>query len=390
MALGHSPQTVTNGLVFYYDMGNPQKSWKGAPTTNLISNSLPSSTTGYTPSGGTGFLVYDSNLQAINWVRISYETWGAYITVDPMFNGNLDTLSQYTISFEWKTENTAVANSAYSYNLVQGNGVSAAASANILSNSVLQQNGWYLFKYTFTPANTGVSAYNRVVLSSQGTNVSTFYWRKIQLEKIGFATPYVNGTRSNTQAVLDLTNNNTITANALTYNSNGTFGFNGSSNLITFPENSAFNTQTPTVEVWVKTNATTQNGFWFEKGTVNSQYALFQEGANITWRHTTNVASLVAPAASFINTAQYAQVVGTYTPGSRQIYVNGVQVASDTLNYTIPTNASGCSIGVYGGFSGSRGYYYNGNIDIVKVYNRALSAAEVQQNFNALRGRYGL
>jgi hypothetical protein len=35
MALAHSPSVVTNGIVFYYDMNNPQKSWKGAPTTNL-------------------------------------------------------------------------------------------------------------------------------------------------------------------------------------------------------------------------------------------------------------------------------------------------------------------------------------------------------------------
>ena len=36
MALAHSPQVVTNGLVYYHDMGNTQKSWKGAPTTNLV------------------------------------------------------------------------------------------------------------------------------------------------------------------------------------------------------------------------------------------------------------------------------------------------------------------------------------------------------------------
>ena len=31
-----------------------------------------------------------------------------------------------------------------------------------------------------------------------------------------------------------------------------------------------------------------------------------------------------------------------------------------------------------------------GKIYAQQVYNRALSAAEVQQNFNALRGRYGI
>ena len=35
-------------------------------------------------------------------------------------------------------------------------------------------------------------------------------------------------------------------------------------------------------------------------------------------------------------------------------------------------------------------YFYNGNQSICRVYNRALSAAEISQNFNALRGRYGV
>jgi hypothetical protein len=48
------------------------------------------------------------------------------------------------------------------------------------------------------------------------------------------------------------------------------------------------------------------------------------------------------------------------------------------------------SIGVYGGYSGSRGYYYDGSLSICRVYGRALTAAEITQNFNAIRGRYGV
>lgn len=38
----------------------------------------------------------------------------------------------------------------------------------------------------------------------------------------------------------------------------------------------------------------------------------------------------------------------------------------------------------------SGGGFFNGNISNVQVYNRALSAAEVTQNFNAYRSRYGI
>jgi len=33
---------------------------------------------------------------------------------------------------------------------------------------------------------------------------------------------------------------------------------------------------------------------------------------------------------------------------------------------------------------------FNGNISQVSIYNRALSAQEISQNFNATRGRYGI
>jgi hypothetical protein len=67
-----------------------------------------------------------------------------------------------------------------------------------------------------------------------------------------------------------------------------------------------------------------------------------------------------------------------------------VLVNSDTQTGTVGTNTNGISIGVYGGFNGVRGYYYNGNISSVKVYNRALSASEVQQNYNAQKSRFNL
>jgi hypothetical protein len=36
------------------------------------------------------------------------------------------------------------------------------------------------------------------------------------------------------------------------------------------------------------------------------------------------------------------------------------------------------------------GDFFNGNISQVQIYNRALSATEVMQNFNAMRERYNI
>lgn len=67
-------------------------------------------------------------------------------------------------------------------------------------------------------------------------------------------------------------------------------------------------------------------------------------------------------------------------------YFNGILV--NTLAYTgAPASGGGILLG--------RGFYggtlnYAGRIGFVRVYNTALTDQEIQQNFNALRGRYGL
>jgi hypothetical protein len=186
--------------------------------------------------------------------------------------------------------------------------------------------------------------------------------------------------------------------NSPVFNTTGnisSFEFNGLTNsrLFRIQNNTQLDTQTPSVEVWIKTNNTNQNGFWFEKGTVNTQYSLFQEGTTIRWRANlgsgfVNLAS--ATTATYMNTNDWYQVVGTFVSGNAKLYVNNLEAGSGTSTGTIATNAGGCSMGVHGGYSGGRGYWYNGNIAIVRVYNRTLSSAEIQQNFNALRGRFGI
>jgi len=249
---------------------------------------------------------------------------------------------------------------------------------------------WQRYTLGFTPTRNSLISY---WFNAEGGPYS-YDIANIQIEQRSSATPFVAGTRGTTVATnggwKDLSGNacHGEIINGPTYDSanGGSLVFDGTNDYISIANNTALDTQTPSVEVWVKTDATSQNGFWFEKGAVNSQYALFQEGANITWRHTTNVASLTAPAASYMSTSNWAQVVGTYTSGDRRIYVNGVQVASDSLAYTIPTNSSGIRIGSY--LDG--GYFYDGKIAIVRVYNVALTAAQVAQNFNATRARFGV
>jgi hypothetical protein len=402
MALAHSSNVVTNGLVFYYDMENTQKSRRGVPTTNQVSdsmsiyNNVPGDVTASlvaTTEYYRGAQVWQLTLTPTTANGVGWLSNANNPGIGVVSNGGGGLANRFT-GHAIFYRSTVPLNSTplfTNYSNISGWGAGALGS----NRSVSMGDGWsrgeVLFFSTSTLSDGKYWAINPAT-ATLNVPIVIFFAGPFKEDRndSNHVAAYTPSVRSSDQSILDLTGNNTITANSLTYNTNGTFRFNGTSDLITIPENSAFNTSSPTVEVWARTNATTQNGFLFEKGNVNTQYALFQEGANITWRHTTNVGSLVAPAASFINTTQYAQIVGTYTPGDRRIYVNGVQVASDTLNYQLPVNANGCSIGVYGGFNGARSYFYNGDIDIVRVYNRALTDIEVQQNFNALRRRYGI
>lgn len=143
------------------------------------------------------------------------------------------------------------------------------------------------------------------------------------------------------------------------------------------------------IEVWIKTDALSQNGFWFEKGTVNTQYALFQEGGSIQHRtRFTNgtLDTLSVTTASFLNTTDWFHIVATYDGTTKRTYINGVERNSKTINGTVSVDNGGMWIGVYGN---GAGYQYDGKLAKCNVYNRAITATEVKQNFDFDKARFG-
>jgi hypothetical protein len=87
------------------------------------------------------------------------------------------------------------------------------------------------------------------------------------------------------------------------------------------------------------------------------------------------------------------QVVGVFTSSnnSLQIYVNGVLKRSAVRTNQTPGILLNSPRNVYVGATPEDNIrYVQGNISISKLYNRALSAAEVTQNFNAQRQRFNI
>jgi hypothetical protein len=79
---------------------------------------------------------------------------------------------------------------------------------------------------------------------------------------------------------------------------------------------------------------------------------------------------------------------GDYTQGS--IYVNGVQQSLSYYNSVQNNSNARFAGGALRIAAGGDGYYGNWRFNVVKVYNKALSSNEVLQNYNALKGRFGL
>jgi hypothetical protein len=68
----------------------------------------------------------------------------------------------------------------------------------------------------------------------------------------------------------------------------------------------------------------------------------------------------------------------TYDGATMRLYVNGTQVSSQARTGNVATSANALRIGG----DSVWGEYFNGLIDEVRVYNRALSASEIQTDMN--------
>lgn len=80
-------------------------------------------------------------------------------------------------------------------------------------------------------------------------------------------------------------------------------------------------------------------------------------------------------------------MVLTLSGTTQTLYINGVSVSSNSSG-AVPSLA-GTALTI-GNRSNLTGTYLGGNVYLTKFYNRALTASEILQNFNAYRTRYGI
>ncbi len=205
---------------------------------------------------------------------------------------------------------------------------------------------------------------------------------------------------------VDLTGNNNsgslINGPAFSNANGGNIAFDGTNDYVNCGE-FANNLGEMSAGVWVNTSYTGGSYVWFI-----SKIADVSTGAGWalgTWNFgkvvfiTQNAGGaqykqLDVPTPTFSYAGKWTHIMGTLTGGVNgtiRIYINGVSQALRDSSTGIVTNTSTSepvSIGKKDNYGGSG--WLSGNIAIASVYNRALSASEVLQNYNATKGRFGL
>jgi Ca2+-binding RTX toxin-like protein len=163
------------------------------------------------------------------------------------------------------------------------------------------------------------------------------------------------------------------------------------------PNFAPLESETVTVEAWVNSTSVPAPGeyrYIVAKGAAGfsgASYALVTSNAGGLWFYVGNGhAFQYSPdPGTGVWDGNWHHVVGTYDGNYVRLYVDGVEVGNgtlltDALGYGLP-DTNDLFIGTYNGIPG---YTFNGRIDEPSVYDRALTAAEVQALF--ANGKTGL
>ncbi len=186
-------------------------------------------------------------------------------------------------------------------------------------------------------------------------------------------------------------NNGTLT-NGPTYNSanGGSIVFDGTNDRVTISIISLGNGNLPwTCTAWVKTTTSVNSlgagsvlsnssgGPVYSMMGVNNGKIVYWTYQNSAWAQKLGVGKTVND-----NIWHFLSWVN-YSNYTMDMYVDGLldsNVANSTSGNNNPINIIGAS------WSAA----FSANIAQVSIYNKALTAQEIQQNFNALRGRFGI
>ena len=181
----------------------------------------------------------------------------------------------------------------------------------------------------------------------------------------------------------DRGNNGTIT-NTPTF-SDGSFTFNGTSQKVDCGNATNLQITVGSIGAWFAADATNSsyNGI-IAKQTAWGLFVADNVLNAYDWGNSTNRSTGRNVGNNAWNHVMmtFTETVGT--PSNNAIvYLNGIPILTTTIKHLGQTATVQIA-------EANASQFFGGKISASYVYNRVLSATEIQQNFNALRGRYGI
>ncbi|MCB9990736.1 MAG: type I secretion C-terminal target domain-containing protein [Rhodospirillales bacterium] len=190
----------------------------------------------------------------------------------------------------------------------------------------------------------------------------------------------------------------TLNAGALYTNGGTSIDFDGVNDGISIPDDNAINLQTyteRTVELVFNADDVTTRQVLYEEGAGTNGLTIYLDGGNVyvTGEDDGDWIDADIHAAVATGTTYHVAFVFDQPNNSFTGYLNGVSMGSVTVNNAVfPAHSGDIGIGYapdgvqwHDGESGA-GFYYNGRISDVALYNSALSGTQIQNHANAMLG----
>lgn len=388
MAYFHSPRVVTDGLILYLDVGS-DKSFRGEPTTNVVSNPLPVTSWGVSNFGGstaTRTFLTENNIPFVRYTDVTSIS-GYPRFQDSVFLNSAIITGTFSTSFEARGTTGA----ELMLRIYENGSTKISNTATLTSNWVR-----YKFEGQTTAFNLNQPYFHPL------TTGATYDIRNIQIEAKPYTTPFVNGTRGTTVAtgggLIDMSrnNNNGGFVNNPTFDSDnlGSIVFDGVDDIITVPSTNLINCDY-SVDVWVKCNTINRiNGII---GDLQFDWWALSIQSNNTVRARHKESDALGGPVVISNTQitanKWYHICMTFSlENGMKLYINGIIDNSTSNTQPFLLNNRGPQyIGQYRGGSSSSPNVLDGDIAMVRIYKfKTLTANEVQNNYNALKGRFGL
>jgi hypothetical protein len=144
---------------------------------------------------------------------------------------------------------------------------------------------------------------------------------------------------------------------------------------------------------------------WVQPTATNAQYHIFSEGNGAFWQYTITTQAWYTRDSSTgasggrnndistnfftINVWNYMSAVYSVAGGFKKFYINGEERSQTTTSVDALTTARSAPATSRIAFP-TDGVYFSGKIATPVLYNRALTAQEILQNYNATRSRFNI